>query len=79
MSKKPISEQNQKRLEYLSYYLRELRYNENLTQRELSQQMSLHRNTVLRAENSKNLTLLSVFELADTLNISPKDLFLDIE
>jgi len=79
MSNKPVSEQNIKRLEYLSIYLRELRLNEGLTQEELSREISLHKSTVLRAENAKNLTLLSVFQLADALNISPKELFLDID
>jgi hypothetical protein len=41
--------------------------------------MKLHRNTVIRIENAKNLTLLSLFELADALDLSPKELFLDIE
>jgi transcriptional regulator with XRE-family HTH domain len=79
MSSNPITEQHLKRLEYLSIYLRELRLNEGFTQKELSQQMKLHRNTIIRAENAKNLTLLSLFELADALDLSPKELFLDIE
>lgn len=79
MSDKPISQQHLKRLEYLSIFLRELRLNEGLTQEELSQQMQLHRNTVIRAENAENLTLLTLFELVDALNISPKELFTDME
>jgi transcriptional regulator with XRE-family HTH domain len=78
MSSKPIPEQHQKKLNIIATYLRELRFNEGLTQKELSQTMNLHRNTVIRAENSKNLTLLSFFELADALDINPKEL-LDIE
>jgi transcriptional regulator with XRE-family HTH domain len=76
---KTIPNQNRKRLEYLSTFLRELRLNEGMTQKELSQHMKLHRNTIIRAENAKNLTLLSLFELADALDLSPKELFLDIE
>jgi len=78
MSNKPITDQNLKRLENLSIFLRELRLNEGLTQRELSQNLNLHRNTIHRAENARNITLLSLFELADALEISPTDLFLDI-
>jgi hypothetical protein len=40
--------------------------------------MNLQRNTVIRGENSKSLTLLSFFELADALDIYLKGL-LDIE
>jgi transcriptional regulator with XRE-family HTH domain len=78
MSSKPIPEQHQKKLNIIATYLRELRLNEGLTQKELSLSMNLHRNTVIRAENSKNLTLLTFFELADALDINPKEL-LDIE
>jgi transcriptional regulator with XRE-family HTH domain len=78
MPNKPIPEQHLKRFEYLSIFLRELRLNEGITQQELSQQMNLHRNSIIRAENSKNLTLISLFELADALDISPKELFQDI-
>jgi transcriptional regulator with XRE-family HTH domain len=78
MSSRPIPEQHQKRLEIISIYLRELRFSEGLTQKDLSQTVNLHRNSIKRAENAKNLTLLSLFELADALNISPKELF-DIE
>ena len=76
---KPISDQNIRRLEYLSIYLRELRLNEGLTQEELSQQMNLHRNSIIRAENCKNITLLSLFELIDALDVSPEDIFYDLK
>ena len=79
MSCKPIPEQHQKRLEIISIYLRELRLSEGLTQKDLSQTVNLHRNSIIRAENGKNLTILSLFELADALNISPKDIFMLIE
>ena len=79
MSSKTIPEQHQKRLEIISIYLRELRLSEGLTQKNLSQTVNLHRNSIIRAENGKNLTILSLFELADALNISPKDIFMLIE
>ena len=79
MSSKPIPEHHKKKLDIIATYLRELRLNEGLTQKELSQIMNLHRNTVIRAENAKNLTLLSVFELADALDININQLFQDIE
>jgi hypothetical protein len=77
MSSKPISKKHQKRLDLIATYLRELRLNEGLTQNELTH--NLHRNTIIRAENSKNLTLLSVFELVDAMGISLQEFFLDIE
>jgi len=79
MSSRPIPDQHQKRLEIISIFLRELRLSEGLTQKDLSQTVNLHRNSIIRAENGKNLTILSLFELADALNISPKDIFMLIE
>jgi transcriptional regulator with XRE-family HTH domain len=79
MTSKKIAEQNIVRLRYLSKLLNELRLNSGMTQVELSQQMQLHRNTIIRAENAENLTLLTLFELVDALDISPKELFADIE
>jgi transcriptional regulator with XRE-family HTH domain len=76
---KQVSEQHQKRLDNIAIYLRELRFSEGLSQKELSQILNLHRNTIQRAENGHNLTLLTVFELADVLDISPLELFMDIE
>lgn len=77
MKDKTISDQNKKRLLYLSNLLKEYRHSEGLTQKELC--LHLHRNSVVRAENAKNLTLLSVFKLADALDISLNELFADIE
>jgi transcriptional regulator with XRE-family HTH domain len=78
MSRKPVSNINRKRLLELSTFLRELRLNNNLTQQELSNYI-LHRNTIIRAENNHNITLITLFELADALDISLGELFLDIE
>jgi len=78
MSRKPVSNINRKRLLELSTFLRELRLNNNLTQQDLSN-YNLHRNTIIRAENNHNITLLTIFELADALDISLSELFLDIE
>jgi transcriptional regulator with XRE-family HTH domain len=77
MHSKPIPDHQKQRFEHLSLFIRELRLTSGMTQQELSQ--NLHRNTIIRAENAKNITILSVFELADALEISPKDLFSIVE
>jgi transcriptional regulator with XRE-family HTH domain len=78
MSRKPVSNINRKRLLELSTFLRELRLNNNLTQQDLSN-YNLHRNTIIRAENNHNITLITLFELADACDISLSELFQDIE
>lgn len=77
MKNKTISDLNKKRLQYLSNLLKEYRHSEGLIQNDLCQH--LHRNSVVRAENAKNLTLLSVFKLADALGIGLSELFADME
>lgn len=49
------------------------------SQLELAEYLNLHRNTLSRAENGKNITLLSLLELAETLEIDLVDLFVDFE
>lgn len=85
MKANPISEpdfksiDNHERLTAISNFVKGYRINSGITQKELSQQSNLHRNTIIRAENAKNMTLISLFELADALDISPKELFQDLD
>lgn len=79
MTNKTIPEHQLKRLEKLSTFLRELRYTQGMSQMEVSKLVNLHRNSIVRAENAENITLISIFELADALDICPKELFMDIE
>lgn len=74
MSEIPIPEHHKKQLDSLSTYLRELRYSEGLTQIQVSNELDLHHNTILRAENGKNMTILTLFELADFYEIPPSEL-----
>lgn len=79
MSRKTIPENHKKRLDAISLYIKELRFSNGMTQKELSENSNLNRNTIVNAENSFNITLKSIFELADALNISIKELFADID
>lgn len=63
----------------LSQFLKELRFAEGRTQQEIGESFNLHRNTILRAESAKNLTLFTIFELADAYNIPISELFEGIE
>ena len=75
MKHKQIPKHHQKRLIAISTYLRELRFAEGMTQEELGHNLNLHRNTIQRAENGQNITLLSILELADALDINVSELF----
>lgn len=78
MKNKEIPQKHTQKLELLSAYLRELRFSEGMTQKEFGQYLNIHYRTLQRAENSKNITLLTVFEIADAFDINPKQLF-DLE
>jgi len=78
MQTRALTEQNLKRLELLGTYIRELRRNQGMTQNILCDDLNLNRNTLIRAEAGKNITLLTVFEIADALDIDLQELF-DIE
>jgi transcriptional regulator with XRE-family HTH domain len=78
MSRKPITDINSKRLLELSTFLHELRINSNLTQQDLSN-FNLHRNTIIRVEKNHNLTLLTLFKLADAYDINLSELFQGME
>jgi transcriptional regulator with XRE-family HTH domain len=74
MCTKTISKNHDKRLRAIGAFIRELRYAEGLTQAEFSNQTNLHRKTIQRMEGGKNMTLLTIFELADAFDISPADI-----
>jgi len=80
MKSKSIPDHQLRRLESISSLLLELRLlNKGMTQQLLSENLNLCRNTIVRAENAKNITLISLFELVDAHNISLRDLFMDID
>jgi DNA-binding XRE family transcriptional regulator len=73
--KKPLQKNHQKIIKTVSTYLRELRYNENLTQNQVSEETGLHRNTLGNIENSKPCSIKSILILCDFYQISPAYLF----
>jgi transcriptional regulator with XRE-family HTH domain len=79
MNKNKIEEHNQKRLQSIGMFLREFRINSGLTQEEVSQFSSPHRNTIVRAETARNISLLKLFEIMDALGLEPREVFLDID
>ena len=73
-------QQHKKRMEYIAAFLRNYRLNVGKTQCNLSECTdSLHRNTIIRAENAKNISLLKLFEILDAMELQPKDLFMEVE
>jgi len=81
MKLKSTPAEYQKNLDFLASMIKEYRLNSGYSQNALIQELNLNlnRNTVSRAENGKNISLLSLFEIAATLEIDLKVLFDDEE
>jgi len=74
MNAKQIPEHQQKRLQQISTFLKELRLNNNQTQFEVSRETGIHPNTLIRIESSKNFTVIKLLLLAEQYQISPAEL-----
>ncbi len=80
MKTKDIPEHNKKRLQAISAFLKEYRISNGYSQLDLSTTANLSRNTIVRMESScpENLTLMTVFETADALELDVNQIFLEI-
>ena len=78
---KEIQQHNKVRLKAVTAFLREYRISNGYSQMELSECSDIHRNTIVRYESSRpeNLTLRTVFEVADALELDVNQIFLEIE
>jgi len=78
---KEIQQHNVDRLQTVQCFLKWYRINSGLTQKELSEHSGIHRNTIVRYEskNPTNLNLLSVFAIADAMELDINQIFLEIE
>lgn len=81
MKLESVPAEYQKKLDFIASMLREYRLNSGYSQNALIQELNLNlnRNTISRAENGKNISILSLFEIAATLEIDLKELFDDDE
>lgn len=74
MRNKGVNVKFHKQLYLVSNYFKEIRYVENLTQVEVSEESGLHRNTISHVETSNNFTILTLFQLCDYYEISASEL-----
>lgn len=72
---------NEERIRAVTSFLKWYRINAGLTQKELSEQSGIHQNTIVRYELSipHNLTLLTIFEIADALDLDVNQIFMEID
>jgi DNA-binding XRE family transcriptional regulator len=77
---KEIQEHSKERLQAITSFLKEHRISNGYSQLEISDSANLSRNTIVRMESScpENLTLLTVFEICDALELGVNQLFHEI-
>lgn len=72
--KKVINLEHQRKLLELGCYFRELRFNENMTQQEICQELKIHPNSLSRIENGRNFEILTLLEIADFYGLNASTL-----
>ena len=80
MRKKPIQLHQQKRLEAIRMFIRNYRINDRLSQSEFSKLSETHTNTIQRFETgNKNITVLTLFNFIDAMDMTLEDFFAGME
>lgn len=77
---KEIQKHNKERLNTITTFLKWYRINSGISQKELSEYSGVHRNTIVRYESSipNNLTILTLLEIADALDLSLTEVFKEL-
>ena len=75
MIKKTYPQEYHEKLKNIASLIREYRLVNGYTQVEMAEYLNLHRNTLSRAERGENLTLLTLIELCETLELDMSELF----
>ncbi|NMC61064.1 MAG: helix-turn-helix transcriptional regulator [Candidatus Methanofastidiosa archaeon] len=77
MVKKAHPEEYYRKLEFIGSLIREYRVNSGYSQMHLAEYLNLSRNSLSRAERGKNITLLSLIELCETLEVDWREVLID--
>lgn len=72
--KKTISPEHLKRLSELGVYLRELRFDVNMTQAEVCEELNLHPNSLSRLENGCNFEISTLLLISDFYGVDASTL-----
>lgn len=79
MSKIQNSETHSKRFEEISLFLKNWRINEGLTQLEFSKSAEVHTNTIQNIESCRNMSLITLLNCIDAMNMTPAEFFEGME
>jgi len=80
MSKRTIPAHHKKRFDEITGFIRNYRINDGKTQYEFSELSETHVNTIQRFEaGDKNITLVTLFNFIDAMDITPSEFFEGME
>jgi transcriptional regulator with XRE-family HTH domain len=79
MPSKPPDKRLDKRADSVSAMLRELRFNYGYTQQQLGEQIHKSRQSISRSENSKNISIIFLFDILDAYDIPLEEFFSGME
>ena len=79
VKKKTYPQEYYKKLDNIAALIKEYRLSNGYSQMELAEKnLNLHRNTLSRAERAKNMTVLTLIELCETLELDMSELFCEM-
>ena len=78
-SRAPFNGLSQMRMEQIGNLLREYRYDTMLSRQDFAKEYGVSSSLVERIEDGKNVQILSIFRMCDIFNISPDELFRELE
>ena len=74
----PIEAHNKERMQKIGDFIKEYR-RDMFTRKGLAEEQGVAKSVIERAENGQNITVHSVFRICDALQLTPKELFTEIE
>lgn len=75
-----IPEHQKKRIEEICLFIKNYRINDGLTQTDFSKLSDIHHNTIQRLEaGNKNITLATLLNCVDAMDMTLSEFFQDIE
>ncbi len=78
MTRKTYPKEYYKKLYNIAALIKESRLSSGYSQLELAENLNLNRNTLSRAEGAKNITVLTLIELCETLELDMSELFYEM-
>lgn len=77
-NRSPIEAHNKERMRKIGDFIKEYR-RDMFSRKEFAEEHGIAKSIIERIENSQNVELHSIFRICDALEISPEELFIEID